>query len=512
MEGNKRIATNTLMLSVRMAVMLFVNLYASRVVLDQLGESNLGLYNVVGSLVLMFAFIQGSIASSASRFYSFEIGSGTELSLNKVFCMSMNVHLIFALIVFLFSETVGLWYMFYKMSIPDGRFTAAMIVYQISNVNAIMTILLVPFSAMIISYEKMSAFAYISIFEAVAKLFAALFLAYTTSDKLVVYALSLFAIQFVIQFLYMTYCKRKFKVVNYHLIWDKVIFREMFSFVGWSLLSYSKTVSMQCINLMINAFFGTTINAARAVASQVQNNVYSFVNSFQVAINPQIVKNYAAKDMNRVYDLADLSTKISFSLMLFLMFPLLVNLDFVLNIWLVEVPKYTKEFIILIATSSILSLQTNPLNVIAESANRLKYYNIVNSIYTLLQIIVSYVILRLLQDVYVVFWIQIVSDFILFFIRLKMANNISGISIARETALFLRTSFTILVAAGIGALLINSFADDFAGFLIKCLLATAFTLSWSLLFVLSKKDREPVFSFVKNKVAKFLPISKNQQL
>lgn len=501
-SDNKRIAKNTGFLYIRMLVMLFINLYTSRVVLDQLGASDYGLYNVVGSLVLMFSFIQGSLSSSASRFFSYEIGGGTEKSLNKVFCMSMNVHIIFAIFIFLFAETAGLWYVYNKMVIPDGRFTAACIVYQISILNAILTILLVPFSAMIISQERMKTFAYISIFESVAKLLTALYLAYTGFDKLVVYGLLLCLIQLTIQFLYMGYCKKHFDATKYRLLWDKKIFKEIFSFAGWSLVSYSGTVVNQATNLLLNAFFGPVVNAARAISYQVQNNVTIFVTNFQIALNPQIVKNYAAKDMQRVFNLVDMSTKISFSLLFIIMFPLLVNLDFVLNIWLKEVPKDTEIFIILISIGTFLSILQNPLNVVSEAANKLKKYNIINSSYNLLQIPVCYVALKLTHNVYLVFIIQILFNFFAYFIRLHLINGIANIPMSRPLGVYTKIVITLLLSMIIAYALLILFDNDFIGFLIKCAITTLFTLPWTYFFILSKDDRKPVNDFIKKKLHK----------
>lgn len=500
-SDNKRIAKNTAFLYIRMLVMLFINLYTSRVVLEQLGVSDYGLYNVVGSLVLMFSFIQGSLASSASRFFSYEIGGGTESSLNKVFCMSMNVHIIFAIFIFIFAETAGLWYVYNKMVIPPARFSASLIVYQISTINAILTILLVPFSAMIISQERMKTFAYISIFESVAKLLTALYLAYTGFDKLVIYGLSLCLIQLSIQVLYMGYCKRHFlSVTRYRLLWDKAVFKEIFGFAGWSLVSYSGTVVNQATNLLLNSFFGPVVNAARAVSYQVQNNVTIFVTNFQIALNPQIVKNYAARDMQRVFDLVDMSTKISFSLLFVIMLPLLVNLDFVLNIWLKEVPQDTETFIILISIATVLSILQNPLNVCSEAANKLKKYNIINATFNLLQIPVCYVVLKMTHNVYLVFVVQIVWNSLAYFIRLYLINGICSLPMLKPLVIYTKIIVTLVISLGIGYVLLTYIENNVVGFLVKCTLATAFTLPWAYFCILESKDRKPVNEFIKKKL------------
>lgn len=497
---NKRIAKNTAFLYVRTLVILFISFYTSRIVLDQLGDSDFGLYNVVGSLVMLFTFIQGSLTSTISRFFSFEIGGGNKESLNKVFCTAMNVHIIYAVIVFLLAETIGLWYVQNKMVIPMERITAATTVYHISTLSAVITILTVPFSAMIIAQEKMKAFAYISIFESLTKLGTALYLEITSSDKLIVFGLSLFAIQMTIQFLNMAYCKRNFSCTRYKLLWDKNKFKEIFVFAGWTLISYSASIVNQATNLLLNAFFGPVVNAARAVAYQVQNNVTVFVTNFQIAINPQIIKNYAGKDMERVYDLVDMSTKISFSLLFILMFPLLVNLDFALNLWLKKVPDDTPEFIILISILTLLSIMQNPLNVVSEAANKLKKYNIVNSIYNLSQIPICYMALKITHNVYLVFIIQIAFCFVSYFIRLRLINGFSQIPMRRPFIVYSKTVLTIIVSLIGGHLVMTSIESSVAGFFIKCAIITMFTIPWSYFFILDRNDRTPLNSYILKKI------------
>lgn len=220
-----------------MLVLLVVSLYTSRIVLKNLGIEDFGLYNVVGSVVLFISFIQGSLSTSASRFLSFEIGKGTSDSLRRVFCMILNNHIIISLVLLVIFETVGLWYICNKLVIPDGRESAVMIVYQLSIVSTILTLIVVPYRAVIISQERMKAFAYLSIIEAFLKLFVAFCLAYTSFDKLVAYAFLLCLISFLVNILYYYYCRRHFNETKYTLCWDKKLFKEMFSFTGWSVLS-----------------------------------------------------------------------------------------------------------------------------------------------------------------------------------------------------------------------------------------------------------------------------------
>lgn len=451
-ENNKRIAKNTLFLYLRMIFLLFVSLYTSRIILAQLGVVDYGLYNVVGSLVLMFSFIQGSLSSATSRFLAYDLGKNDSIALNKTFCMTLNVHLIFALIVLFISETIGLWYFYEKMVIPQDRLTAAAIVYQLSNLNAIMAIIVIPYRSMIIAKEKMGAFAYISIVEAIIKLGIAFCLYIGGIDKLIVYGSLLCFSQLVVNYIYFNYCRKQFAEVRFHKYWDKKLFYSMFSFSGWSVCSYlSSNFVSQTFNLLLNMFFGPVVNAARAIAYQVQGAVSNFSVSFQVALNPQIIKNYAVKDIERVNALVQLSIKVSFSLLLILLAPLLINVDFVLGLWLKDVPAYSANFLILIGCISIFASMANPLAVVAEAANRLKFYNLTTMPFYLMSIPLAYLLLKSGNSVYVVFIITLITEFFGFFIKLWIASKIIAINKKQINILFLKALLCMLIVLLLGS-------------------------------------------------------------
>lgn len=451
-SNNKTIAKNTLFLYLRMIFLLFVSLFTSRIILAQLGVVDFGLYNVVGSLILMFTFVQGSLSSATSRFLAYDIGRENEKVLNNTFCMTLNVHLLFSFIVLLVAETIGLWYFYQKMVIPQGRFFAALVVYQLSAFNAIMAIVIIPYRSMIIAKEKMGAFAYISIVEALIKLGIAFCLYYDGIDRLVLYALLLCLSQVVVNCVYLRYCKRNFFEVSYHKYWDRKQFLEMFSFSGWSVCSYlSSSFVSQTYNLLLNLFFGPAVNAARAVAYQVQSAVSNFSTNFQVALNPQIIKNYAAGDGERLNELIQLSIKVSFSLLLILLAPLLINVNFVLGIWLKDVPEYSANFLVIIGLCSIFSGLSNPLSVIAEAANRLKFYNLVTMPFYLMTIPLAYVLLKTGSPAYVVFYITLCAEFLGFFIKLWIASRITQICVGKLLIVFFRVLSCILVVVVIGA-------------------------------------------------------------
>lgn len=502
-SDNKRIAQNTLFLYLRMLAKMFIGLFTSRVILDSLGIVDFGIYNVVGSLVLIFTFIQSSLASSASRFLSYEIGAGTSNSLNNIFCMTMNIHLIFACLLFIFSETIGIWYFYEKMVIPEDRLTAAMIVYQLSNFSAILSVITVPYRSLIIAKEHMKAFAYISIFEGIGKLLIAYGLYISSLDKLIIYGILLFVMQLIINLIYIQYCKRKFKESQFKRFWNKQIFKEMFAFSGWSVCSYISTgVVSQVYNLMLNLFFGPTVNAARAVSFQVQSAVNNFVVSFQTALNPQIVKNYASNDYSRVYDLIILSTKVSFSLTFILLFPLLINIDYILSIWLVQIPKNSNIFIILIGISSTFSSLGNPLAVVAEAANRLKFYNLVTIPLYILPVFISYYLLSIGNPASTVFIMTIIAEFLAFFLKLWIVKTLINIQIKEILFLYTKSTFTIIITIIIGYIIKYNFTPSFITSTILIFLCLLFSTVWLYYFILSNKERIFIIQLIKNKLKK----------
>lgn len=291
-NNNKRIAQNTMVLYIRMLLLMATSLYTSRVVLASLGVENFGIYNVVGGVVTCLGFLNGTLSTASSRYITVALGKGNLEEMKKVFSSVLSVNILLALIVLLLSETVGLWFLYEKMVIPEERMTAAFWVFQFSVLTILLNICSVPYNAVIIAHERMKAFAYISLFDAAAKLGVAFLVSISLGfDKLIFYAALLFLIQVIDRLIYGEYCVRKFSEVGLRLSYDKKLLKNMAGFIGWS--AYGSLVSVgftQGLNILLNMFFGPVVNAARGVAVQVQNAVNSFVLNFQTAINPQLTK------------------------------------------------------------------------------------------------------------------------------------------------------------------------------------------------------------------------------
>lgn len=319
--NNKRIAKNTLLLYIRMLFGLLVSLYTSRVILQTLGVEDYGVYNVVGGMISMFTFLNGGMSSATSRYITFEIGKGNMEQLKKVFSTALQIHAIIALLIVLLGETLGLWLLMNELVIPNGRMGAAMWVYQCSIISSVVGIMSVPYNADIIAHEKMSAFAYISVLEIILKLLIVYLLLVLPFDKLKVYAILVLLVGLLIRYIYTRYCYKHFEESNYIHRLDKSLLMEMLSFASWSFWgNLAAVLYTQGLNMMLNIFFGPIVNAARGIATQVQGVIQQFVGNFQMALNPQITKTYAAGELQQMHSLMFRSARFSFMLLFFSFF------------------------------------------------------------------------------------------------------------------------------------------------------------------------------------------------
>jgi conserved hypothetical transmembrane protein; putative transmembrane protein len=396
-ENNKRIAKNTFFLYCRMILVLLVSLYTSRIVLEVLGIEDFGIYNIVGGVVAMFSFLNSSMTSSTQRFLTFDLGQQNIKKMCNTFSVSLNIHILIALLVLIFTETIGLWFVNYKLVIPAERLFAANIVFQTTILALVINIVQVPYNSLIIAYEKMSIYAYVSILEVLLKLLIVYILQLLPMDKLSVYGGLLLGVQFIITMIYRLYCKNNYPFCSFRLIWDKQLYVRLTGFAGWNLFgSLSWLLRVQGVNLLLNLFFGPLVNAARGIAFQVNSSINNFVLGFQTALNPQITKNYALNDIERMEILVFSGIKYSYFLLYVLTLPIMLNVDFILSLWLREVPQYTNVFLILVLIDSLVSnLFGGPLMTSLSATGNIRKY----------QIYVSSVILLTLPIVYfVLYW------------------------------------------------------------------------------------------------------------
>lgn len=344
--NNKRIAKNTLFLYFRTILVMVISLYTSRVVLATLGIEDFGIYNVVGGVVAMFGILSGALSSAISRFITFELGHGDIDKLKRIFSTSVNIQLGISLIIIILGETVGLWFLNCKMSIPADRMYAANWVLHCSLITFAIDVISIPYNAAIIAHERMTVFAYISILEVALKLIVVYVLYVSPWDRLIVYSVLLVAVSACIRLVYGIYCNRHFEETEYTVVYDRQLLKEMSGFAGWSFLTNTAYLfNTQGINILINLFFGVGVNAARGVATQIERALIQFINNFTTALNPQITKSYASGDMRTMNNLVIRGAKFSFLLSLLICLPIIMEADFILHLWLVEVPYHTVDFV-----------------------------------------------------------------------------------------------------------------------------------------------------------------------
>ena len=395
--NNKRIAKNTLLLYGRMILVLIISLYTSRVILSTLGIEDYGIYNVIGGVVSMFSFLNASMTTSTQRFLTFSLGKGDIKEVSRVFSVSLNIHIILGIAILLFAETFGLWFINDKLVIPPERLNAANIVYQTTVFALIVNIIQVPYNAIIIAYEKMNIYAYVSIVEVLLKLAIVYLLHIISFDKLAVYGILMLAVQILIRLIYGIYCNYNYPFCKFKLIKDHKLYKDLSSFAGWNLFgSLSWMFRGQGVNILLNIFCGPAVNAARGIAYQVNNAINNFVTNFQTALNPQITKQYAANAIEKMENLVFIGAKFSFFLLFMLALPIMINIDFILGIWLKEIPEYTNIFVILILIDSLIScLFSGPLMTSLSATGNIKKYQIVVSSIIITTFPLSWIYLKL---------------------------------------------------------------------------------------------------------------------
>lgn len=429
-DNNKRIAKNTIFLYFRMLFLLGVGLFTSRVVLSSLGAQDYGIYNVVGGFISMFTIFNAGLTSATQRFITFDLGKGNLKELRDTFSTCVIIYMMIALVILVFAEVGGVWFLENKLTIPTDRLYAARWVFQLSLITLIIGLVSTPYNALIVSHERMGAFAWISIYEALAKLAVAYQIYVTSYDKLIVYAVMLCIVQLSVRIIYNVYCNRNFKEskVIFNFNWAKI--KKIYGFTGWAMFGGLANIGFtQGLNVLLNMFFNPVVNAARGVAVQVQNIINGFVLNFQTALNPQIIKSYAKGDTSYMFKLIFASSKFSFLLLFVMSLPVMLEAETLLGLWLKEVPKYTPLFFRLIIITTMIDGISNPFMRAVDATGNIKKYQIIVGGILLMIVPVSYVVLKLGGAPYSVFIVHICMSFLAFLMRLYLVRKLINYSI-----------------------------------------------------------------------------------
>ena len=379
-----------------MLFLMVVTFFTSRIILQNLGVDDFGIYNVVGGLSSLFVFFRSSLANVTQRYLNIELSKKDELGANSVFCLHLTIYIAIAVIVVIVAEIGGLWLLYNKLVIPPSRMTAAFWVFQFTVVSMAITILSVVYNSAIIAHENMKVYSYTGVIEGVVKLGIAYAISISRFDRLISFQFLLLVLSLSLFLFYFSYCKTRYAECRYHFYWNKNEALKASSMVGWNTIgTIVWSINDQGINILLNMFFGPAVNAARGLASQVNHAVNTLGTGFLTSVNPQMVKSYAAKDFDYLYKLFFASSKYSVYLLWVLCLPMMLCIDTVLNIWLVEVPEYTNVFVIWTLAYSLVNILNQPIWTLSLAVGELKYYVLIGSTVFLLAFPIAYVCLFL---------------------------------------------------------------------------------------------------------------------
>ena len=472
-SNNKRIAKNTLLLYFRMLFMMAVSLYTSRVVLNALGVEDFGIYNVVGGVVAMFSMLSSSLSSAITRFITYELGTGNQENLKKIFSSAVTIKIGLAILIILLAEAVGVWFLNVKMNIPESRMAAANWVFQFSILTFAINLISVPYNASIIAHERMSAFAYISILEAIGKLTIAYLIIVSPMDRLVFYAILMCAVALIVRFAYGVYCKRHFEECTYRFIFDKDLLKRMFSFAGWNFIGATSAVLRdQGGNVVINLFCGPAANAARGIAFQVNTAISGFVTNFMTALNPQITKSYAVGDRKYMMTLIFQGARLSFYMLLLFSLPVLINTHYILGLWLKIVPDHAVLFVQLVLVFAMSESISNPLITAMLATGKIRNYQLVVGGLQLMNLPISYILLRMGMFPETVIVVAIVISQCCLAARLVMLRGMIGLSVRKYMKkVYINVLVVTIIAAILPFLLAISLEESFLNFVLLCFVA-----------------------------------------
>jgi len=409
---------------------MLVSLYTVRVVLNSLGVVDYGIFNVVGGIVVIFSFLSNTMASASQRFFAFDLGRNDIAQLEHTFSMTITIYVIISVIVLILAETLGLWFLNTQLVIPPERIGAANWIYQFSILSFIVTILTIPYNAAIIAHENMVVYAYVSIIEVVLKLLIVYLLVLISFDKLKLYAVLMFLVTCIITFIYRTICKRKYKETRFRYYWNKDLFKTLVSYSGWNLFgAVAGVMNNQGTNILLNVFFGPVVNAARGIAYQVNAAVNQFVLNFFTAVSPQITKYYANNEKEKMMSLVFKSSKYSYFLLFILSMPVLLETNYLLALWLKEVPEYVVLFTRLVIINALIDSLSYSMQSAAQATGKIKLYQTVVGGMMLFNLPISYLLLKLGFPPQVTIYVSIIIAVNCLFLRLWLLKRLVNLPI-----------------------------------------------------------------------------------
>lgn len=427
-SDSKRVAKNTILLYTRMIILMIIGFITSRVILGVLGIKDYGIYSVIAGFLSLFGIISGSLSSAISRFITVELGKGDISKLKKIFSTSLFVQIIMGLIVAALIETIGLWFLENKMNIPAGREYAALVCLHCATFTTFINLINVPFSSTIVAHERMTAFAYVTILDAGLKLLICYLLVLSPYDKLIVYAYLGVCVSLLVSIVYWVYCFFNFNETSFKLRIDRGLFKDIWKFAGWNFFGQTSWIlNTQGVNMLMNIFFGVSVNAARGIAEQVNSIINQFVNNFMIALNPQITKSFATGNKEAAYNLACRGAKFSFYIMLIISLPVMIESEQILKLWLVTPPEYSASFVRLAILSTFTTVLGNPLVVLQMAHGAMKKYQLCMTTLGCLPFPLTYLSFSLGASPIIAYYIFFFIYWILIYVRYALVQQFTGI-------------------------------------------------------------------------------------
>lgn len=505
MGAKKSLVKNTLTLYVRMLISMLVGLYTSRILMAQLGVVDFGIYNVVGSIVILLGFLNAALSLSTQRFINYELGNSNCERLTKVYSSSIVIHALLALLVLIFAETVGLWFLNTRMTIPPDRLTAANYVYQFSILSAMLTLTMVPHTATIIAHEHMKSYATIGIIDVLLRFGVACLLYIVNIDKLIVYGLAMSIVAAVDYSMYFLYCKKNFAECRFSFSKDKHLYKSMLAFSGWNIFSsISMVVNGHMVGIILNIFYGPVVNAARGISNQVNGAISGLVSNFQVAVNPRIIQSYASNEKDVFYRLVNKSAKMSFFLLLVLVVPIWINIDVILKVWLGVVPQYAEKFCRIVFITSLINTFSLPLAIAANANGNIRFFQTACGIFEIMNIPLSYVLLRYGCSPVAVYYLALAIVVITLFVRLSVLKRLIRLDVKYFlSSIVLRCIAVALMAFGGMHALSQVIPNTNMGWLLlSVVMSVLFTNSLIMALGLNKEERYYLLAILKTKLGK----------
>ena len=482
--------------------MLVINLYTSRVVLQILGVTDYGVFNAVGGIVSLFSLLSSALTNSIMRFMSFELGKDNIEKQRQVFTTSINVMIAFSIVVLILGESIGLWFLNSKMVIPEGRIIAANWVLQGTLLIFIINLISIPYNASIIAHERMGAFAYISIVEALLKLLLIFSLYLLDFDKLISYTCLLVVVAFVIRFIYGYYCKKRFEECSYAFSFDMQFFKEIIGFAGWNFLGRgARVINEQGVNLLMNVFFGVYVNAARGIAVQVQGAVVQFVTNFTTALNPQIIKSYSDNNLGIMHNLIYRGAKLSYFLMLILSLPLCFETGMILKIWLGQVPEYAEIFVrFTLIAATIDVINGTIITGLHATGNLKKCMSIIGAV-EIMCFVLTYLAFIIGMPPVSAYIVHILVYMFLTFLRVYLIKDYIGMKFTEYLSQVFSRLLIVTCISIILPLIISIFMSDG---ILRLFLLPLFSILWTILsifiFGLTQNEKGWIINILRNKL------------